>query len=52
MSLQVLILPESSPKKCYFLAEYCNFQKNIGPKKDSMTYSPLPGHMLMLADMS
>ena len=32
----MLILPESSPNKCCFLAEYCNFQKNIGPVEDSM----------------
>jgi len=36
MSLQMLILPESSPNIYHYLAEYCNFQKNIGPIKDSM----------------
>jgi hypothetical protein len=33
---QILILPKSSPNKYYFLAEYCNLQKNIGPVEDSM----------------
>jgi hypothetical protein len=32
----MLILHQSSPKKCHFLAEYCNLQKNIGPISDSM----------------
>jgi hypothetical protein len=36
MTPQMLILPESSPKICYFLAKYCNLQKNIGPVEDSM----------------
>jgi hypothetical protein len=36
MSPQMLILLKSSPKKCYFLAEYCNLQKNIGSIEDSM----------------
>ena len=36
MSLQMLILPKSSPNIYHFLAEYCNLQKNIGPVEDSM----------------
>jgi hypothetical protein len=36
MSPPMLILPESSPDIYHFLAEYCNFQKNIGPISDSM----------------
>jgi len=32
----MLILRQPSPKKCCFLAEYYNFQKNIGPISDSM----------------
>jgi hypothetical protein len=36
MSPQMLILLKSSPKICHFLAEYCNFQKNIGFVADSM----------------
>ena len=32
----MLILPKSSPGIYHFLAEYCNFQKNIGPVEDSM----------------
>jgi hypothetical protein len=34
----MLILRKSSPKKYHFLAEGRNFQKNIGPTKDSMAY--------------
>jgi len=32
----MLILHQSSPKKCYFLAKYYNSKKNIGPVEDSM----------------
>jgi hypothetical protein len=39
MSPEILILPESSPKTCYFLIEYWNFEKNIGPVEDSMSFS-------------
>ena len=46
MSPQILILCKSSPDIYRFLAKYCNFQKNIGPVEDSMTYSTLQGHML------
>ena len=37
MSPQMLILLKSCPNKYHFLAEYCIFQKNIGPIEDSMT---------------
>jgi formamidopyrimidine-DNA glycosylase len=37
MSLQMLILRQPSPDIYHFLAEYCNFQKNIGPISDSMS---------------
>jgi hypothetical protein len=37
MSPQMPILLKSSPDIYHFLAEYCNFQKNTGPKSDSMT---------------
>jgi hypothetical protein len=40
LSLQMLILPEPSPKKSYFLAEYFNFQKNIGPISEDMQAKP------------
>jgi hypothetical protein len=33
---QILILLKSRPDIYHFLAEYCNFQKNIGPISDSM----------------
>jgi len=36
MSLQMLILRQSRLNIYHFLAEYCNFQKNIGPIEDSM----------------
>jgi hypothetical protein len=36
----MLILPEPSPKKSYFLAEYFNFQKNIGPISEDMQAKP------------
>jgi hypothetical protein len=45
LSPQTLILLKSSPNIGR------NSQKNIGPVEDSMTYSPLPGHMLMLAEV-
>ena len=40
----MLILLKLSPDIYHFLAEYCNFQKNIGPIEDSMTYLPSPDH--------
>jgi len=36
LSPQILILLKSSPDIYHFLAEYCNFRKNIGPVEDSM----------------
>ncbi len=44
MSPKMLILLKLSPDIYHFLAEYCNFQKNIGPIEDSMTYLPSPDH--------
>jgi len=41
MSPQMLILHQSSPKKCRLLGHGNDFQKNIGPVEDSMYYSTL-----------
>jgi hypothetical protein len=38
MSPQMLILPKSGSNIDQFLAEHYNFQKNIGPVEDSMSY--------------
>jgi len=38
MSPQMLILRQPSPDIYHFLAKYCNFQKNIGPVEDSMSF--------------
>jgi hypothetical protein len=38
MSPQMLILRQPGSDIDHFLAEYCNFQKYIGPKSDSMSY--------------
>ncbi len=44
LSLQMLILPKSSPNKYYFLAEGDHFKKNNSLKSDSMS-----GHSVYLA---
>ena len=46
MSLQMLILRQPSPDIYHFLAEYCNFQKNIGPISDSM-YVSISFHIII-----
>ncbi|MHC4084770.1 MAG: ribonuclease H-like domain-containing protein [Planctomycetota bacterium] len=38
---QILILLKSRPDIYHFLAEYCSFQKNIGPIEDSTSVSKI-----------